>query len=378
MVTGRRLPCCAVVFCAVLLQLPVVRCGAEVPRPSLWRQQQLAVRAVRATAHGLAAQRVPSSHAALRRLQPTAASEMRHNGTHLERVVQARWQCTYPDGECYTNHAPLEGLPEKMEHCTEEKNRGPLIVDMVINLQCAGLDGHIKCERSGPQEEFDPFYACNNDPLLLKARCHIDCRDSKPFEVCTFEFDAAGAFNMSDETIETCNLEAACKSPYVEQNEMFCSGHATAKGHKPHWLSEDAWAHRAQNGLQAPPASAGMTVEAQPLAAERQVPQVLPQAGGEGTSGEVFWAVVWVMLLIAGGLLAWRLGCLPESLNTRLEAIVGLPSSYGAGSGRIPPPYGARGRQMQYVAPKAPSSGAKPAGASADPEEAAEFAPGGS
>lgn len=38
---------------------------------------------------------------------------------------------------------------------------------------------------------------------------------------------------------EQCKQEATCKSPYVEQDEMFCSGNASLQKHKPHWLTED-------------------------------------------------------------------------------------------------------------------------------------------
>merc|ERR1712216_591441 len=51
-----------------------------------------------------------------------ASSEIVHNGTHYVRHVRATWKCVFPEGTCFDDHAPLEGLPEKMEECVKEKN----------------------------------------------------------------------------------------------------------------------------------------------------------------------------------------------------------------------------------------------------------------
>lgn len=164
----------------------------------------------------------------------TATSRTWHNGTHEERVVNATWQCTYPEGKCFHNHAPLEGLPEKMEACVHEYNEDPLTVQMTIDLTCAGMT-NVHCDDKMETRKFDPFYLCNNNPLLLTAECQMECKDRRPVEHCVFHFDSQGVYNMSDETVDICSLEAVCMSPYIEQNQMLCSGHQTVGKFKPHW-----------------------------------------------------------------------------------------------------------------------------------------------
>lgn len=308
---------------------------------------------------------VPASGSdnASRRLDASTISEMRHNGTHMERIVHARWQCTFPEGKCFKNHAPLEGMPEKMEKCTKETNKGPLEVEMSIDLTCAGMGAHIQCDKLHSQE-FDPFQMCNNDPLLVKARCRIECRDGKPYEICNFDFDSGRMYNMSDETVDSCNLEAICKSPYVEQNEMFCSGHHTTGQHKPHWMTEDRpWAHREQHGLEAPPpSSVGFTVQARPEQLP-PVPRTLPQgasnaAGVSSRQKWNLWTMALLLLLVAVALGAARRGWLPEPLLRFLEALgwqldhdAARELPHSGASYRGPR---ARDRAMRYIAPSAP------------------------
>jgi len=163
-------------------------------------------------------------------------SGMRHNGTAMERIVNATWQCTFPDGNCFTSHGSQEGMPDKMNSCVKEENAGPLTVFMVIDLHCAKMDTRIHCDKLHPHP-FDPFYTCTNDPNLIMAQCHLECKDGYPFEKCRFDFDKQGLFNMSDETVDTCILDATCMSPYIEQNQMLCSGHQSSSNFKPHWLN---------------------------------------------------------------------------------------------------------------------------------------------
>lgn len=36
--------------------------------------------------------------------------------------ARPRWQCTFPQGDCFTRHAPTEGLPEDAhQRCTKER-----------------------------------------------------------------------------------------------------------------------------------------------------------------------------------------------------------------------------------------------------------------
>lgn len=291
-----------------------------------------------------------------RRLDASTVSEMRHNGTHMERIVHARWQCTFPEGKCFAHHAPLEGMPEKMDKCTQEANKGALAVEMAIDLDCAGMGGQIDCDRITPQE-FDPFQLCNNDPLLVKATCHLECRKHVPFELCRFEFDTGRTYNMSDDTVDSCNMEAICKSPYIEQNEMFCSGHHTTQKHQPHWITEERpWVHREKHGLEAPPPpSAGLVVQAQPQQQPSPVPRTLPQsaASAGGSGQEVLWALALLLLAFAGLLMAGRFGWLPKPIKRYLEA---LGIQFG-GDARSFPSTGATyrapagDRAMRYVAP---------------------------
>jgi hypothetical protein len=166
-----------------------------------------------------------------------ATSTVHHNGTHNVRGVNATWKCTFPDGNCFQNHAPTEGMPDKMQECIKETSKGPLQVEMDIDLHCAKMDNTIHCDSGLPQQEFDPFATCSNDPNLLQASCHFLCKGGYPFEKCVFTFDSIGAYSMNDTTIESCQLQAECSSPYVEANSMFCSSHRESAVFKPHWES---------------------------------------------------------------------------------------------------------------------------------------------
>lgn len=310
--------------------------------------------------------------------ESAAISEMRHNGTHLERTVHAQWQCTFPKGDCFKNHAPMEGLPEQMDVCTEEKAVSALEVVMAIDLTCAKMASVMSCKKGGPTgKQFDPFLLCNSDPLMLKAACHLECRYKKewgagfrPFEICMFEFDSGGKYNMSDKTVETCNLEATCKSPYVEQNEMFCSGRNTTKKHQAHWLTEeDAWKHREKHGIRAPPAALGETVDAGVDWVPKSLPKHRPMLFNFGI---VFWIVAVVLILVSVWIHLGRQDCLPlpvqqcyEELNDRFHTFFNWTAAAQA-TFRAPRasqaslPY--KGPSTRYSAPQvATSHGAKPA-----------------
>jgi len=294
-----------------------------------------------------------------RQLQQSVVTEMRHNGTHLERVVHAKWQCTMPEGDCAKHHAPLEGLPDQMEKCTNETNEGPLIVNMAIDLTCAGMGATIPCGTPLPRRNFDPFQMCNTDPLLVKALCHLECRGKTPFEICRFEFDGGRRYNMSDETIDLCDMQATCKSPYVEQNEMFCSGHNTTKKHKADWvLQENPWSHRGTHGLSGPPpASAGAVVEVRPEYVDGSVPPALPQPEGGGAVGPLLWAAVVLLMLVAAALFGARLRILPTRLQRLLDALglkFDMAGADAGGEARDVPRLGALYRPSRYVAPSAP------------------------
>lgn len=170
----------------------------------------------------------------------------------MERVVDATWECTFPDGNCFQDHAQMEVIPENMDACSNETSVSPTVIDITIDLQCAGIAKLIDCSRLNGRP-FDPFTRCNVDSGLLKGTCSMTCIQGKPSQVCTYKFDSSGAYNMSDQTVEVCTMDASCKSPYVETNHMLCSGKKTAAGFKPHWAKgEHPWSHRASHDLTAP------------------------------------------------------------------------------------------------------------------------------
>lgn len=219
-------------------------------------------------------------------------SALTHNGTHMERVVDVRWECTYPKGECFARHAPLEGMPEKYEACSTSENLTALSIRMVIDLQCANVPG-AACNTIELDRPFDPFIMCNNDPDILKATCHFECREAKPFEVCILDFDLGGKCKLDDESVELCKLEATCMSPYIERNQMVCSSHHTASNSKPHWVTEDLpWHWRANHSMEAP------------KAALKALPPLVPAT--KSHISEVLWGIAEVMLAIAVPLWLWR------------------------------------------------------------------------
>lgn len=357
----------------LLLQLLLPQCGAvsiASSRPHLVRHAVQAISSHTASDF--------SGSQAVRRLEPSATSQLQHNGTHLERTVHAKWQCTFPKGDCFKVHAPMEGLPEQMDTCTEEKAVSALEVHMTIDLTCAKMDAGVNCKKVVNTKQFDPFILCNNDPLLIKAKCSIECRsgkwgrDKRPFEVCAFLFDTGGSFSMSDKTVETCNLEAACKSPYVEQNEMFCSGHNSTKKHQAHWLTEDhPWKHRENHGIEAPPPEAVEEVDA----GRDWVPKFLPRKQSSFGLPQMLWLFAAFLFLLAGWIHLGREDCLPgplqqlyEDLNDRFHSTVdfvkhsGRPTSWDRPRSRNPPtpatlPY--QGPSAKFRAP-GPSEYAAP------------------
>mmetsp|Transcript_90040 Transcript_90040/g.159460 ORF Transcript_90040/g.159460 Transcript_90040/m.159460 type:complete len:288 (+) Transcript_90040:432-1295(+) len=262
---------------------------------------------------------------------------MRHNGTAMERVVNASWRCVFPQGNCFANHAPLEGLPEKMQNCITEKSVGPLQVQIIIDLHCAKMDNSLHCDSTLKQTPFDPFYTCTNDPNVVKATCRISCVNNYPVETCLFQFDSQGIFNMSDETIDICRLEAECMSPYVESNTMFCSGHKSAGEFKPHWESRPTpnrvYATHGIRGSRPTPAP--------------------PQ--GESAGSELLWFIAMLVLAVSGLAAATRMGYFPQ-LAKWFDALSGSARSVP----RFGTPYqapsvtGQSGRSMQYVAPSVP------------------------
>lgn len=271
-------------------------------------------------------------------------STVHHNGTHFVREVRATWKCVFPEGTCFGNHAPLEGLPDKMQDCITEENEGPLTVKFVIDLHCAHMDQNIQCDSNLNTKEFDPFHTCTNDPNLLKAKCHLGCTNGYPKEYCTFEFDSIGAFNMSDRTIDTCSLQAECMSPYVEANSMFCSSHQGQSHYKPHWESRPLPSRDVANhGIRGPP----------------------PKLQTELPRSRLLSLVLWLIALIAFGVgvlfLALRVGVLPEGMKDHIEGIIfyfrGAPEVRNFGT-----PYRApsvRPGRSQYVAPSPASSPAE-------------------
>lgn len=273
-----------------------------------------------------------------------ATSEMRHNGTGLERVVNATWKCAFPQGNCFANHAPLEGMPVEMQKCIEEKNKGPLLIQITVDLHCAKMDNTVHCDSDLKQDPFDPFYTCTNDPNVLKATCQISCKNNFPFEICTFQFDQLGIFNMSDESIDVCKLDAECMSPYIEANVMFCSGHKTSANFKPHWVSRPT-PNRvyANHGIRGAPSH------------KRAKPPP------ESVGSELLWLMALVLMAFSAGAAALRMGYLP-SLAKWIDALrVGAVGSDRPRFGtpyQAPPVTGDGVRSMQYVAPAPPASGA--------------------
>jgi hypothetical protein len=263
-----------------------------------------------------------------------ASSEVKHNGTGFERQINATWNCVFPDGTCFQHHAPLEGLPDKMEDCVKEENIGALKVVMEIDLHCLKMDGQMHCDTDSKNAEFDPFHTCTNDPNMLTASCYLECKNGKPLEHCTFEFDSKGVFNMSDSTVDTCKMVASCKSPYVEANAMFCSSHKSNQLFKPHWdsrpLPERGYA---DFGYRKPPK---------------------PVKPPESVFSEFLWAVAAVAVISSVLIWLMRIGVLPEpekwrELRERVSVRrIGAP--YRA------PPVASQGQGAggQYVAPASP------------------------
>lgn len=270
-----------------------------------------------------------------------ASSEVRHNGTHLVRHVEAKWRCVFPDGTCYNNHAPLEGLPDKMEACVEEKNLGPLTIVMNIDLHCAHMDSKIHCDSGLSEEPFDPFHTCTNDPNLLKATCKFKCKNGYPIEECTFQFDTKGVFNMSDKTIDTCSLHAECMSRYVESNQMSCSSTKENANFKPHWqtrtLPERGFV---ENGYRAP--------------------MFTPK---QSYFSEFLWAVAVVAVILGAVVILIHLGFIPEPEKWREWRERGEARQTRQIAPYRAPPVRSGG-SMQYVAPAAPEVSRGPPAAS--------------
>lgn len=290
------------------------------------------------------------------------------NGTMLVRTVDARWECTFPEGNCFTSHAPLEGMPEKLDACTKEENQGPLTVNMVVDLHCAGMALMIQCNEHLNSQPFDPFYYCNNDPLLIVAQCHLECHDSFPFEVCTFNFDQRGIFNMSDKTIDTCQMQGTCKSPYIEQNQMYCSTHDSAMSFVPHWINQERpWKSRSNNSLQAPHMMMKMRAPVQ-----QEGPTVI---------GQVLWVCATFALIAAVSVALYRYTQRADDETESaccgycLQVFGGKREPRFGPAFRLPAVMEFPARQLrpmqasQYVAPAEPPALPKRQASSADQEE---------
>lgn len=274
----------------------------------------------------------------------TTKTGVSHNGTHFVSHVDAKWKCVFPDGTCFHDHAPLEGLPDEMDKCITEKNIQPLIIEMNIDLNCifdgpsgTAMDSMIHCDASLRKEPFDPFHTCTNDPNLVKATCHFDCKSGHPHQICTFELDSIGAFNMSDVTIEACSMYNECSSPYVENHQMWCSTHKAQGEFKPHWQSRPLPKRGSvDNGLRAPP----------------------PQPKTEGPSlflGSL-WAVALLAMVLGVFVMLMRLGIVPEPERLHELWLTFTEGTLFASKRRVPryraPPVGGEGGQ--YVAPSGP------------------------
>jgi len=226
-----------------------------------------------------------------RRLQePTATSERRHNGKEEERVINATWQCTFPKGDCFSRQARKEGTPDNLKSCVKQENLAPLTIKFTVDLTCAKIEVAVPCDKL-TKMNFDPFEMCNNDPKLLSTRCQFACKGKRYVEECIYDLDTAGLYNMSDETVDACSLQETCMSPYVEQNQLFCSGHETTNKFKPHWFSrEERLPDSSEIGL-----------------SSNEVPAV--QQGSAGRGHAHFVGLTFIALLLLVGSLVSYAGC---------------------------------------------------------------------
>lgn len=94
---------------------------------------------------------------------------------------------------------------------------------------------HCSDGRNSKEPKYDPYKNCNNEPNLVKAECQLQCRKGTPFQVCVYTLDQLGIFKLTDKTVGVCRFESTCMSPYVEQNQMFCSSLKTVKKFSPDW-----------------------------------------------------------------------------------------------------------------------------------------------
>lgn len=275
-----------------------------------------------------------------------------------KRVVNATWECTKPSGDCFANHAAQEGLPTGLKGCVNETNAADLTVIMEIDLHCLKYDNKIHCDKDLNKNPFDPFYLCNNDPALITAVCQMRCKMGYPFEICTFNFDPQGKYNMSssreDMAIDICGLEAACMSPYIEHNEIYCSGHKEVHSWKPAWLQRPM-----------PPRGRAWHEIKAPLQSSQQEKK--------SEAGAVSGLVHWVLLLGASMLLCVAV---VHKTSGGLQSVVDSVSSlFSAGSQaramqigtpyRAPPVADASSQQM----PQYPSQGGGARTAEGGPKE---------
>mmetsp|Transcript_500 Transcript_500/g.1336 ORF Transcript_500/g.1336 Transcript_500/m.1336 type:complete len:166 (+) Transcript_500:1-498(+) len=137
-------------------------------------------------------------------------------------------------------------------------------------------------------------------------------------------------------------MEAVCKSPYIEQNQMFCSGRNATKKFRPHWVQEELpWKHRFNHGIEAP----------------RGVPEVrnAPSTQTDAMSSTL-WMAATAMIASGALLVAQRQGLVERcaglcalALRDRRELKIGAPYRAPRITGMQP---------MEYVAPPAPTAGA--------------------
>lgn len=182
-----------------------------------------------------------------RRMYGPSAETLVKNG---ERVINATWQCTFPTAGCFKKHGAHEHRADNLKLCHKQKNLGRTIIELSYNLRCAKEENFIHCsdKRNSKESKFDPYKDCNNDPNLVKAGCQLECRKGVPFQVCIYTLDQLGIFNLTDQTVKACRLEATCMSPYVEQNQMFCSSVKATKSFSPDWVKRNALnPHKALN-----------------------------------------------------------------------------------------------------------------------------------
>eukprot|EP00811_Abedinium_folium_P001219 NODE_11114_length_1307_cov_3.244915.p2 GENE.NODE_11114_length_1307_cov_3.244915~~NODE_11114_length_1307_cov_3.244915.p2 ORF type:complete len:260 (-),score=63.86 NODE_11114_length_1307_cov_3.244915:526-1305(-) len=142
------------------------------------------------------------------------------------------------EGDCFHRHAPDELLPADVHKCKKEKLLAPLVVELVTDLKCANLDMLIHCDGNLDTVKHDAYEKCNNDPLLVDVECQQYCVDANPFEKCVYTLDKKGMFNLSDKTVTMCRLDTTCMSPYVEQHQMYCSGHKKTMAFSPDWKTK--------------------------------------------------------------------------------------------------------------------------------------------